>query len=150
MAEKKEIQFAIESFEIRRFSSADPDSTVRKDRLDYQIQHVFDINTKKKIFSVGFRVKVMTSKQSSEELASIETLTSFKLKGIESEKIKEMPEQLVTTFLSISYSSTRGALAAKTQGTVVGSVPLPLINPSQIVKSMIENAINSKENNNGS
>jgi hypothetical protein len=59
--------------------------------------------------------------------------------------MKALPEDIVITFLSISYSNTRGALAAKAQGTVAGDVPLPLINPTKVVKSIVNQSKKSAE-----
>lgn len=142
MADKKsEVQFAVEAFEIRQFSSIAPKkSGVRKDRLEFQIQHLFEVNQEKMFIDVCFRIKVMPAKKSSEELAFIETRTVFRLKGIEKKKLKELPEHLIATFLSIAYSSTRGALAAKAQGTIAGDTPLPLINPAEIIRSRTEHS----------
>jgi hypothetical protein len=136
MAEKKEIQFSIHQFEIGSFSSTIPKESVRKDRLTFEIQHSFEVDTDKKLFKVGFKIKVMASRQSPLQLAAIETFTVFKLKGVESENMNRLPDHLVITFLSIAYSNTRGALAAKAQGTVVGEVPLPLINPTQVIEDL--------------
>lgn len=140
MAEKKEIQFSIQVFEIGSFSSIIPKEPVRKDRLDYRIQHQFDVDEEKKLFRVGFKIKVTASPQSKVELANIETFTVYKLKGVDDEEMDHLPDHLVITFLSIAYSNTRGALAAKAQGTVVGEVPLPLINPAQVIEDMKKRA----------
>ncbi len=136
MAKKKEIQFSLNTFEIGNFSSTTPESTVRKDRLDFQIQHQFDVDAEKKLFRVGFRIKVMPGRQSTEELAAIETYTTYKVKGVDQENMFSLPDHLVVTFLSIAYSNTRGALAAKAQGTIVGEVPLPLISPTRVIEDM--------------
>jgi outer membrane receptor for Fe3+-dicitrate len=135
-AMKDELEFAIDSFVINRFSSNSPKSHVRKERLNFQIQHLFKVDAESNIFEVGFRVQVMESKQSKHEIAAIETITSFKIKGLPSENFNHIPEHLVITFLSIAYSTTRGALVAKSQGSVVGEVPLPLINPSEVIARM--------------
>ena len=144
MADKKEIQFSIHEFEIGNFSNTVPKESVRKDRLDYKIQHQFDIDAEKKLFRVGFKIKVTASPQSNVELANIETFTVYKLKGVENDDINRLPDHLVITFLSIAYSNTRGALAAKAQGTVVGEVPLPLINPTQVIEEMKKRANDGK------
>lgn len=140
MAKKKEIQFSIHEFEIGSFSSTIPKESVRKDRLTFEIQHSFEVDADKKLFKVGFKIKVMASRQSALQLAAIETFTVFKLKGVESENMNRLPDHLVITFLSIAYSNTRGALAAKSQGTVVGDVPLPLINPTQVIEDLKKQA----------
>ena len=144
MADKKEIQFSIHEFEIGNFSNTVPRKSVRKDRLDYKIQHQFDIDAEKKLFRVGFKIKVTASPQSNVELANIETFTVYKLKGVDNDEINRLPDHLVITFLSIAYSNTRGALAAKAQGTVVGEVPLPLINPTQVIEEMKKRANEGK------
>ncbi len=144
MSGMKHVQFAIEAFEIRSFSSSVSPNYVRKDRLDYRIQHLFDVDHEKLEFSVGFKVKVVAGKKRGDELANIETLTKFKLKGVENEEMARLPEHLIITFLSISYSNTRGALAAKAQGTIAGEVPLPLINPTEIVRSIANQVEESK------
>lgn len=144
MADKKEIQFSIHEFEIGNFSNTVPKESVRKDRLDYKIQHQFDVDAEKKLFIVGFKIKVTASPQSNVELANIETFTVYKLKGVENDEMNRLPDHLVITFLSIAYSNTRGALAAKAQGTVVGEVPLPLINPTQVVEEMKKRANEGK------
>lgn len=136
MAEKKEIQFSLHEFEIGSFSNTIPKETIRKDRLNFQIQHTIEVDDKKKLFRIGFKIKVMAGRQSPLELAAIETFTVYKLKGVETENMNRLPDHLVVTFLSIAYSNTRGALAAKAQGTVVGDVPLPLINPTQVIEDM--------------
>lgn len=144
MADKKEIQFSIHDFEIGNFSNTVPKETVRKDRLDYRIQHQFDVDVEKKLFKVGFKIKVTASPQSNIELANIETFTVYKLKGLGNDEMNHLPDHLVITFLSIAYSNTRGALAAKAQGTVVGEVPLPLINPTQVIEDMMKKANDGK------
>ncbi|TVQ81041.1 MAG: hypothetical protein EA358_01220 [Flavobacteriales bacterium] len=146
MAMKGELEFAIDSFKIDRFASNNPKSTVRKERLNFQIQHLFKIDAVSHIVQVGFRVQVMESKQSKHEIAAIETITSFKIKGISSENFENIPEHLLVTFLSIAYSTTRGALIAKSQGTVVGEVPLPLINPSEVIRRMKESQVLADSN----
>ena len=142
MAENKEIQFAIEAFEILSFSTSKPEATVRKDRLDFRIQHYLNVNRENKLVAVGFIIGVLSGKQTPKELAVIETNTTFKLKGIESSNGFLLPDEVVIAFLSIAYSNTRGALAAKAQGTIVGEVPLPLINPKDVfeqIKSRMKN-----------
>lgn len=138
MGEQKQLQFAIHSFEVERFSFAQPKSPVRKDRIDYRFNPRFKFDAESNQFHVGIQVEVKTGKQNPEELASIQTLTTFQLKGMNSESDKGLPKELVTTFLSIAYSNTRGALMAKAEGVVAASAPLPLINPAEIVESFIQ------------
>lgn len=140
MDKKKEIQFSIREFVIGNFSNTVPKEPVRKDRLDYKIQHQFDVDVENRFFRVRFKIKVTASPQSKSDLAIIETSTAYKLKGVNDEEMYQLPDHLVITFLSIAYSNTRGALAAKAQGTVVGEIPLPLINPTQVIEDMKKEA----------
>jgi len=145
MIMKDEIKFAIDSFDITRYSSKTPTSSLRKDRLNFQIQHMFKVLADLNTFQVGFRIRVMERKQSKNEVAAIETMTSFKIKGIPAERFEHIPEHLLVTFLSIAYSTTRGALIAKSQGTVVGEVPLPLINPTHVISQMKESLVSDHD-----
>ena len=45
--------------------------------------------------------------------------------------IFHLPDQFIQTLLSISLSTTRGILAAKTEGTNLKNVYLPVLNPTQ-------------------
>lgn len=135
MDRQSEIQFAIESFDILGYSEYKPDSQVRKDRINFNIQHMFSTDNDRQLFKVGFKIQVADGKQKKIELASIETLTVFNLKSDDPDLMDKIPEHLAVTFLSIAYSTTRGALMAKATGTIAGEVPLPLINPTQIVKN---------------
>lgn len=135
MGKQQQVQFTIKLFEINRFYSSEIKKGIRKDRLHYQIEHKFDIDTKEGVFTVSFRITVVPSKQNNEELASIETTTSFTVIGIDPEDIVKLPDDVIVTFVSIAYSTTRGALAAKAQGSIVGEVPMPLIDPVDVVKS---------------
>jgi hypothetical protein len=141
MDKNSEIQFAIESFEIVGFSEQKPTSQVRKDRITFQIQHMFTTEVEQKLFKVGFRIQVFDGKLKKTELSSIETITSFSLKCEEPDFMNKIPEHLVVTFLSIAYSTTRGALMAKAVGSISGDVPMPLINPTQIVKNSVQREV---------
>lgn len=138
MDTSSEIQFAIESFNIIGFSDQKPSVQIRKDRVTFHIQHMFSTDEEYKQFKVGFRIQVFDGKQKKTELSKIETITSFSLKSEDPDVMNKIPEHLVVTFLSISYSTTRGALMAKAVGSIAGEIPLPLINPSQIVKNSIQ------------
>ena len=91
---KDEIKFAIDSFDITRYSSKTPTSSLRKDRLNFQIQHMFKVLADLNTFQVGFRIRVMERKQSKNEVAAIETMTSFKIKGIPADHFEYIPEHL--------------------------------------------------------
>lgn len=144
MPKKKDIEFSILEFGIEKFSSSTPKETIRKDRIGFQIQHIFNVDAGKKLFQVRFRIHAQSGRQNPIELALIETFTTYKLKGVENDEMFNLPDHLVTTFLSIAYSNTRGALTAKAQGTIVGDVPLPLINPTQVIEEMKKRAESGK------
>lgn len=136
MEKKKSFLFSLDSFKVLNFSFHTSDSNIRKDRIDFRIQHRFGPELEKNLFHVGFKIKVVAGRKSNKELASIETLTSYILKKVEPIELKSFPEEALITFISIAYSNTRGALAAKAQGTIAGEVPLPLINPQEVIQRM--------------
>lgn len=141
MDKNSEIHFAIESFEIIGFSEQKPASHIRKDRITFQIQHMFTTDNEQQLFKVGFRIQVFDGKLKKTELSKIETVSSFSLKSDEPDVMNKIPEHLVVTFLSIAYSTTRGALMAKAVGSITGEVPLPLINPTQIVRNSVQREV---------
>jgi hypothetical protein len=62
-------------------------------------------------------------------------------------KIK-IPNELLITLLSVSYSTTRGVLAAQTAGTDYSNVFLPLVGTSEfglVLKNIAENSAAKQE-----
>jgi len=51
----------------------------------------------------------------------------------------EMPDDLLVTLMSVSYSSARGILAELTAGTDYSNILLPLVNP-QDFKTILKTA----------
>lgn len=67
---------------------------------------------------------------------TIETETIFNVEDFS--LINEEKENLLfEIILSVSYSTTRGALAVKAHKTILNKFPLPLINPAQFLETML-------------
>ncbi|MDR3668380.1 MAG: hypothetical protein P4L35_16170 [Ignavibacteriaceae bacterium] len=52
-----------------------------------------------------------------------------------------IPDQFVHTLLSITLSTSRGILAAKTEGTILRNIYMPVMNPAGFKAKTIENAL---------
>lgn len=52
---------------------------------------------------------------------------------------------LLPTLLGLSISTIRGMLVVKTAGTILANPPLPIVNPTEILKSIVN--INQKKQN---
>lgn len=133
----KQLEFTIVGFEILSFSTKKPANTVRKDRINFNVQHRFLTESDNHLFHVEINISVISGKQKPDKLSTLETRTTFKLKSIEEDDGMDIPKDLLATFLSIAYSNSRGALTAKSEGTITGDVPLPLINPVAVIDQFV-------------
>lgn len=130
----QEFEFTIKRFSINHFSYTKPQKQVRKDRINFGIQHLIEPKPDSNEVRIGFRINVEQGSKNPVQIATIETNSEYLVKSDRENLFTEFPEELLVTFFSIAYSSTRGALTAKAQGSVIEDVPLPLIDPVEIVQ----------------
>ena len=52
-----------------------------------------------------------------------------------------IPDQFVHTLLSISLSTSRGILAAKTEGTILKKIYMPVMNPAGFKAKTVEKTL---------
>lgn len=140
MSDKKELYFSLKGFQILNFSFYTPESQIRKDRINFGVQHRFRKGDDNGLFHVDIKVKVAPGKKAGKNIAFIETQTSYLIKGLKEKGLNTIPKDLLITLFSIAYSNTRGALAAKGQGTILGDIPLPLIDPVKVIESIKKRA----------
>jgi hypothetical protein len=131
----QEVQFTIKSFSIDHFSYTKPKHHVRKDRINFGIQHHIEPYPDTNEVHIGFRIKVEQGTKNPIAIATIETNSVYFVQSKKESLFTQFPEDLLVTFFSIAYSSTRGALTAKAQGSIIEDVPLPLIDPVEIVQN---------------
>ena len=133
---EKKLSFGLDSFKVKSFGFNSTEKPIRKDRINFDIQ--LNIKSKKdeKKCVVFLRIEAKHGKQQPISLGVIETETIYNLIGEipynnETETV-QLPNELIVTFVSISYSTTRGALLVKAQSTILAHAPLPIIDPVKL------------------
>lgn len=143
MSEDKEkgisINFGLKSFKVKEYKFNLPKKEIDLEKIDYNIQFRTDADIEKETLSIEFKITGQIGKKETLKLGSIQTLTIYKLSTIEP-LIKDdgnigVPEGLAVSLLSISLSTTRGALAAKSENNVLSDAPLPLVDPKELYNS---------------
>jgi hypothetical protein len=101
------------------------------------------------VITITFYVDFFARAESSEPLKLFGTVVScdFKLIGFEGilkkddKGLVELPDDLLITLLSVTYSTTRGVLAVQTAGTEYSTQLLPLVGTSEfgeVLKKMAD------------
>jgi len=137
----EQISFGLHSFKIIDFDLNNNVTDFDEDNSGYGIQ--FRMETSKKDSSVSFLIKVTAQEGENADkiIGRIETRTTFHIS--EMEKISDgksinLPKNLGVTLLSISLSTTRGALAAKAEGHFLENNMIPLVNPQMMYEEFLK------------
>jgi len=122
-----------------------PDFDVTKITIEFALK--IEMNIESDLF--GLHVVVRYKYPVGEDVKKIIELSSFNNFGVKNLKdIIELKENnefndkvgILPTLLSISVSSLRGILVAKTAGTILADCPLPIFNPADLCKQLIRNS----------
>ncbi|MEX0771038.1 MAG: hypothetical protein WD035_09915 [Balneolaceae bacterium] len=137
--EKKSISFGLFSFEIESYSFDKPPKDFNKDDFGYQIQFRPVFSVAENTVTIEMKVQAQFGKKAEKVLGFIHTLTTFKISAL-NELVNDqsqllLPKNLAVTLLSIALSTTRGAMAAKSEGNILAENVLPLINPEEMYES---------------
>lgn len=68
----------------------------------------------------------------------VSSLKEFERTRAEENAVTNLPQELLTTLLSIAFSHARAMLAIKTAGTKYSDTLLPIINPNDIIYHMFK------------
>ena len=133
------ISFGLESFEVLSYSFEKPEKKIRKDRIGYNIQFRTGGNPDDNHFWIDIKATGQYGKQDPIVLGEIVTRSVFYLEDSEQlfneDGTITIPDQVITTLLSISYSTTRGAFATKAEGNILSEAIMPLVDPKQLLAS---------------
>jgi len=136
---KKAINFRITNFEVLSYSFQKPEQKIRKDRVGYRVQFSTNSDLDKHLFWFDIKITGQYGKQDPIILGEIVTRSTFLLEGLKKFENEAgeiaIPDQLATTLVSISYSTTRGAMAIKSEGNILSEVVVPLVDPKQLLES---------------
>ncbi|MGM0506311.1 MAG: hypothetical protein ACQER4_03890 [Bacteroidota bacterium] len=130
-----EIKFGLHSFEILDFELNSEVTLFDEEESGYSIQFRLGVSEEESTVSCFLLVTAQEGPDADTFIAKIDTKTTFTVHDMD--KIKrsdsiELPKNLGTTLLSISLSTTRGALAAKSEGHVINRHLLPLLDPRKM------------------
>jgi len=143
----KEVKFRLLKIREISFSCNDflvePDVQFNEENLIVKIGSQLKPNLEDDTFSVRLLAKYLLKKESeSIVLLSFETETIFKILHLADHIIFSKTKNefttdnnLLLTFTSIAIGSLRGMLVVKTSGTPLNNFPLPLVNPTDILKN---------------
>jgi len=133
------LDFSLHSFEIKDYEYHEPEQEVGQDELDYHILFRADGNIENQTLSIEFKITAQTEKKDALKIGEIHTSTTFNLSNIDKLINKDgnliVPKGLAITFLSIALSTTRGALAANGEGTILAKEILPLADPKEMYEA---------------
>src|SRR5699024_5503107 len=133
------INFGLKSFQVESYNLDPPKKEINLEKIDYNIQFRTDADIEAETLCIEFKITVQVGRKEALKLGSIQTLTIYKLSTIDP-LIKDdgnivVPEGLAISLLSIALSTTRGALAVKSEKNILSDVPLPLVDPKDLYKS---------------
>ena len=135
------VSFGLHSFKIVDFKLNELPKDYDEQNMGYKFQFRQEVNQEEGTFSIYLKVSAQEGEKAKEVIASIETRTSFNVsdldKMIDGDNLN-VPINLGSTLFSISLSTTRGALAAKTEGHFLENHLLPLVNPQQMYEEFLQ------------
>ena len=110
----------------------------------FELGYEVGFNLEKKLAKVDFNVQVTTQSEGSEEeghgafsvtfIYGIDNLKELAIPIKKTEEL-EVDGRLANALASITYSTTRGILMTRFQGTVLDSFILPVIDPNELMNA---------------
>jgi len=148
--QEKQISFGLHSFKILDFELNEDLSDYDPENSGYAIQFRQEVNKKDSTVSFLIKVTAQEGEKAEKIIARMETRTAFhidQLDEIIAGDVLNMPRNLGVTLLSISLSTTRGALAGKTEGHFLEDHLIPIVNPQMMYEDFLKST-EDKQNQN--
>jgi len=117
--------------------------------INVEASHLYKWNADQKMFGVFFHIRLRAKEDKTKKvLLYFDCAVHFRIDNF-SEIIQDQPNMFINqsvemTLVSISFSTIRGMLAARTAGTPFSYFILPIIDPSILVESRVRNEANKK------
>jgi hypothetical protein len=138
-----ELNFAIVGCECKIFNftrfAQENKTSIATDKYQFTSNISTQIDAEKKLISVEIRsVLSGNSEEVKGQLATVESVIDFNVVNIEeilinSEQGTLLPDQVMAQFLSISFSTLRGMLAIKLEGSLYSNAIFPIIDVSRLL-----------------
>ncbi len=114
----------------------------------YQTDMSFDVsfNTEAKLLKtdIGFSIETKSTNSQKEARAKFDFVYMIHVKNLEElmeldedDNLEDVEHILMNSIASIAYSTSRGVLMTRFQGTVLEDYILPIVNPNDILKDNI-------------
>jgi hypothetical protein len=145
MKEEKEISISIKEInELSYIQKPFPSDFVTEnivDEVGIGLSFHFDVNIEKGIFKFLTKINY-TLKETDTPLLELENEIVFEIenisvvvKAVPKDKLK-MDNDFLITLAGVSIGTTRGILSTKTKGNILSKVPLPILNPKEVIEHM--------------
>jgi hypothetical protein len=145
MKEEKEISVSIKEINELSFNQKPLPANLEVEKLADEIaiglSFHFDVDIEKEIFKFITTVNY-TLKETNASLLELENEIVFEIENIaklvkvEGENKLNIENNFLITLAGVSIGTTRGILSTKTKGNVLSMVPLPILNPEEVLKEM--------------
>jgi hypothetical protein len=141
-ASEKTISYRIKGFLIRRFALVEPGYDIRNEfnpeKLKFGIKIELSHNIKNSTIIINLSILIQYEIISKDVLLlELVFQSEFEFQNIEQfvkseENDLNIPDDLLTSLVSLTYSSARGIIFAKTQGSFLNQFLLPIIDPKEL------------------
>ncbi|NTW84039.1 MAG: hypothetical protein HGB36_11850 [Chlorobiaceae bacterium] len=140
--DNKEFGFRFHGFKIVKFSYEQQDDVDNGEDFEFQvgISLGFAKTDAEDIEQINIKVSALIERKSiNKEVANIEAISVFQTKEFskipENNNCLKYPKPFIITLVSLAISTTRGAILAKGGGSFLELMPMPLIDPKEIVEN---------------
>ena len=147
MAKNKQgLKFRISSLEDLGYTFKKPEDSVPTDRIDFSLENSLDIDVESGTISFILTPQFTTGKRDPKLIAKLAFKVEFDVPDLAQfvddadEDVIQLPDQLVVTLFSISYSTMRGVFYEKSRGKMAERLILPIIDPKIILQKEEEQA----------
>ncbi|MDZ7757636.1 hypothetical protein [Rhodohalobacter sp.] len=140
MAEEKNVRFKISKLEDLGYTFQKPEESIPTERINFSMETNIDFNPKSEKFAFILKPRFTTGKKNPRLIAELIFMVEFEFHELgtvlkkEDEETFTLPDQLVVTLFSISYSTMRGVFYEKSRGTMAERLILPVIDPAGILQ----------------
>lgn len=143
------ITYKLKGFFISRFTIVEPGLDITSNFEIQKLKLGLNLDFSNSFEDSTFRIILTITNQyelNSKDIKLLELMliSDFEIDDIQSviqindEKF-EVPDDLLTTFVSLTYSSARGIIFAKTQGSYLNQFILPIVDPKLLIEQRLNN-----------
>jgi hypothetical protein len=145
--ENKVINYGLKEIQTIKYNFNSPEKKITNQTIEFNFNILPTIKylTEKDYILVTINVSVVI-KETEEEILNTETVFVYHAIDLKDFLVLKKDENtwsfkdsknegLLVTLISVSLSTMRGIIFEKAQGTILANSPIPIMNPSQFVKS---------------